>query len=317
MNKKMRTFLRAGVLALVALFLIACSTDAPGSGNDDTDNTSGDVDTENITIGFSVSTLNNPYFVTLSNGVEEAAAAEGIDVIVVDAQDDPSKQVSDIEDLVQQNVDIILINPSDEAGLGAGVEAANAAGIPVLTVDRNVDSGDVVAYIASDGIQGGELAGEYIAEQLSNEGNVVELQGITGVISTRERGEGFHNIVDDIEGIEIVASQSASFDRTEGLTVMENIIQGNPDITAVFAHNDEMALGAIEALEAQGMSDVLVVGFDATDDALAAIEEGRMAATVEQQPTLMAEIAIETALQVLNGDDIEDFIPVDVTLIAQ
>ncbi|MDN6672332.1 MAG: substrate-binding domain-containing protein [Staphylococcus equorum] len=312
MKKRMKKFLSIALAMVLAVFMVACSTEAPGSDEEAVDGTD-----EDITIGFSVSTLNNPYFVTLADGVEEAGEEAGADVVVVDAQDDPGKQVSDIEDLIQQGVDILLINPSDEAGLGAGVEAANAEDIPVITLERDIDSGEIESYIASDGIQGGELAGEYIVEELENTGNVVEIQGITGVISTRERGEGFHNIVDEEENIEVVASQSASFDRTEGLTVMENIIQGNPEIEAVFAHNDEMALGAVEAVEAQGLEDVLIVGFDATDDAVEAVEEGRMAATVEQQPSLMAEVAVDAAIDFLNGEEIDDFIPVDVQLITE
>lgn len=312
MKNKMKKFLSIGFVFMTAVLMVACSTESPETNNETTDKNS-----EDIKIGFSVSTLNNPYFVTLSDSVKEVGEEQGAEVVIVDAQDDPAKQVSDIEDLIQQGVDVLLINPSDEAGLGAGVEAANTADIPVITLDRDIDSGEIEAYIASDGVQGGELAGQYIADELENIGNIVELQGITGVISTRERGEGFHNIVDEISEIEVVASQSASFDRTEGLTVMENIIQGNPDIKAVFAHNDEMALGAIEALEAQGLEDVLVVGFDATDDAIAAVESGRMAATVEQQPSLMAEEAVNAAIKIFSGEEIEDFIPVDVRLIAE
>src|SRR5699024_8295983 len=134
--------------------------------------------------------------------------------------------------------------------------------------------------------------------------------------SAIERGEGFHNIVDDLDEMEIVSSQTANFDRTEGLSVMENILQGNKDIDAVFGHNDEMALGAIEALESQGMlDDVIVVGFDATDDARDAVKDGRLDATIAQQPDLISEAAIEAAIQIANGEEVDDFIPVDLELI--
>ena len=145
---------------------------------------------------------------------------------------------------------------------------------------------------------------------------MIELEGIPGVAATTERGEGFHNIIDNVDSIEVVASQTANFDRTEGLSVMENLLQSNKDIKAVFAHNDEMALGAVEALEAAGLlDDVVVVGFDATDDAQKAVEDGRMQATIAQQPKLISEQAIETALRVINGDAVEDFIPVDLELV--
>src|SRR5690625_4618855 len=120
------------------------------------------------------------------------------------------------------------------------------------------------------------MAGEFIGEKLENEGKVVELEGVSGSSTSRERGEGFHNIINEIDELEIVASQSADFDRTKGLSVMENIIQGSGDVDAVFAHNDEMALGALEALEAKSiLEDVVAVGFDATDDAVSSVEIGR------------------------------------------
>src|SRR5699024_1084427 len=175
----------------------------------------------------------------------------------------------------------------------------------------------VVAHIASDNAAGGEMAGEFISEQLGEDGGkMVELEGIPGVLATRDRGEGFHNIVDELDEIEVVANQTANFDRTEGLSVMENILQNHKDIVAVFAHNDEMALGAVEALEAEGiLDDVVVVGFDATDDARDAVEDGRMGATVAQQPKLISEEAINVAIEVMEGNDVDDFIPVDLELI--
>ncbi|MFG6113960.1 ribose ABC transporter substrate-binding protein RbsB [Halobacillus sp. MO56] len=302
-----------GVLAL--MLLVGCSTEPPGS--DSSEESGGSSGEGEKTIGFSVSTLNNPFFVTLNEGMEKAAESEGVKVQTKDAQDDPSKQVSDIEDMIQQKVDVLLVNPTDSAAIVSAIESANDAGIPVITVDRQADGGDIAAHIASDNVKGGEMAANHILEKIESEGKVVELQGIPGSSAARERGEGFHNIVDEESGIEVVASQPADFDRSKGLTVMENIIQGNPKIDAVFAHNDQMALGAIEALEAAGMNeDVVVVGFDAIDDAKAAIEEGRMGATVAQQPDKIGEKGIETALSVLNGEDVEEFIPVELQLVT-
>ncbi|MFC4660688.1 D-ribose ABC transporter substrate-binding protein [Oceanobacillus aidingensis] len=303
-----------GIFAIILMaFLAACSTDTPGSessGDDEADNGT-------ITIGFSISTLNNPFFVDLRDGAESTADEEGVEIIVADAQDDSSKQLNDIEDLLQQDIDILLVNPTDDEAIVAGIESANAAEIPVITVDRSAADGEVVTHIASDNIAGGEMAGQFIADALGEDGgDMVELEGIAGVLATLERGEGFHNIVDEIEEIEVVANQTANFDRTEGLSVMENILQGNSDISAVFAHNDEMALGAVEALDSQGLlDDVIVVGFDATDDARNAVEEGRMQATIAQQPLLISEEAIKAAVDVVNGETVEDFIPVDLELI--
>lgn len=318
------------ILASVVIFgFAACSTDDPSSSDDtgSTEDTS-EVDNtqdeqaatdseEGFKVGLSVSTQNNPFFVDLREGAEGAASANGLELVVADAQDDPSKQINDIEDLLQQDIDILLVNPTDDEAVVAGIEAANAAGIPVITVDRSANGGEIVSHIASDNVAGGEMAGEFLAEALGDEGGkIVELEGIPGVLATTERGEGFHNVIDAIDTIEVVAKQTANFDRTEGLNVMENILQNHQDIVAVFAHNDEMALGAIEALEAQGMlDDVVVVGFDATDDARAAVEEGRMQATVAQQPRLISEKAIETAIKVINGESVEDFIPVDLELV--
>lgn len=304
-----------GVLVLLVVLMAACSTDEPGSKDSKEKEKGSDGD---VKIGFSISTLNNPFFVSLRDGAEESSKEAGYNIVVVDAQDDPSKQINDIEDLLQQDIDVLLINPADTSAVVAAIESANKAGIPVITVDRNADGGDVIAHIASDNILGGELAGQFIVDSLSDGGNIVELEGIPGVLATRERGEGFHNIVDAVDNIKVAANQTANFDRTEGLSVMENIIQGTEDIVAVFAHNDEMALGAVEALEAHDMlQDVIVVGFDANDDARNAIKDGRMAATVAQQPDLISKYAIETATKVLNGEKVEDFIPVELQLITE
>ncbi|CCU84374.1 MAG: D-ribose ABC transporter substrate-binding protein [Mesotoga sp.] len=266
-------------------------------------------------IGLSLSTLNNPFFVTLRDGALQAAAGLGVEVIVADGRDNPAKQLGDIEDFVQQKLDLIVINPTDSDAIVTAVEEANKAGLPVITVDRGANGGMVIAHIASDNVAGGMMAGEYVAMLLDGKGNVVELEGIVGTSAARDRGEGFGAAISKYPDIKIVAKQVANFNRAEGLVVMENILQANPNIDAVFAHNDEMALGAIEAIKAAGLLDkIKVVGFDAVDDAVAAVNAGEMAATVAQQPFVMGQLAVVKAFEYLTTGTI--YIPVDLQLVT-
>jgi len=268
---------------------------------------------EGGTIGLVLSTLNNPFFVTLKEGAEEKAAELGVDIVVLDSQNDPAKELANMEDLLTQEVDVILINPTDSDAVGNAIKMANEKNVPVITLDRGANAGEVETHIASDNVAGGVMAGEYIAELLGGSGKVVELEGIAGTSAARDRGQGFNDAIDATD-IEVVANQVADFDRTKGLSVMENILQAQPEIDAVFAHNDEMALGALKAIEASG-KDIIVVGFDATDDAVKAVEAGEMDATVAQQPSLIGSLGVESAVKVMTGETLEDFIPVDLKLI--
>lgn len=267
-------------------------------------------------IGLIVSTLNNPFFVDLKTGIENKAKELGYEIVVLDSQNDPAKEVSNMEDITVKNVDIVLLNPVDSDSAIASVMIANSSDLPVITVDRVSNGGEVVSHIASDNIAGGEMAANYLIEQLGGKGNIVELEGIAGSSATRDRGQGFEDGIKNSE-FNLVAKQSADFDRTKGLSVMENIIQSKGEIDAVFAQNDEMALGAQKALEDAKMNDVLVVGFDATDDAVDAVKSGKMAATVAQQPILIGEVAVEAVHKVLSGDKIESYIPVELKLITK
>lgn len=296
-------------LTLSLVVLSACSMEPPAWAKPDRDGK----DLEDLKIGLSVSTLNNPFFVSLKDGVVKEAEALGIEVKIVDAQDDSAKQINDVEDLIQQGVDVLLINPTDSAAISTAVQSANSIGIPVITLDRSADKGEVEALVASDNVKGGEMAAEYIVEQLGEGALVAELEGVPGASATRERGTGFHNIAD--EKLEVVAKQAADFDRTKGLNVMENIIQANPDIKAVFAHNDEMALGAIEAINSSGR-DIMVIGFDGNDDALKAIEAGQLEATVAQQPDLIGQLAVQAGLDVVQGKKVEKNIPAPLKLVT-
>ncbi|HAT56107.1 MAG TPA: ribose ABC transporter substrate-binding protein RbsB [Veillonellaceae bacterium] len=267
-----------------------------------------------ITIGFSVSTQNNPFFVTMAKSVEEQAKKDGITVKIVDAQNDPAKQANDITDLIESKVDVLLINPVDSAAVSNSVLAANKAKIPVITIDRSSDKGDVVAHIASDNVKGGEMAADFIVKKLGEKANVAELEGLPGASATRERGEGFHKIAD--QKLTVVAKQAADFDRSKGLTVSENMLQANPDIKAIFAQNDEMALGAISAAKSANKQ-ILIVGFDGTADGLKAIQDGTLAATVAQQPDQMGQIAVETAIKIAKGEKVDNKIAVPLKLMTK
>lgn len=316
----MKKFLSLAITTMMVLSLLAgCgNNDAnepaePNQANEpaDSEGTNG----EPKTVGLAISTLNNPFFVDLEAGAKAKANELNVDIITFDSQDDSATEMSNVEDLINQDVDLIMINPTDSDAVKSAVEAANNADIPVITLDRGANGGEVISHIASDNVAGGRLAGEYIVEQLGGKGKMVELEGIPGASAARDRGQGFNEAIEETD-IEVVVRQTANFDRAEGMTVMENILQSQPEIDAVFAHNDEMALGALEAVKASER-DILVVGFDATDDAKAAVEAGEMAATVEQLPKEIGSLGIETAVKILNGQQVEDMIPVDLQLVTK
>ncbi len=270
-----------------------------------------------VAIGFSVSTLNNPFFVDVRDGAKEAADKDGTKLMIMDAQNDASKQMSNIENMIQQKVSVLIVNPVDSKAIVPAIEAANKANIPVITVDRGADGGVVVTNIASDNIAGGKMAAELIAEKLGNKGNVVELEGIPGTSAANDRGKGFDDAIKAVSGITLVSKQPADFDRAKGMKVMENILQATPDIQAVFAQNDEMALGAMEAIQAANRKDIIIVGFDATDDAQKAVQAGSMLATVAQQPKEMGKVSIEIAKKILAKEQVDTFIPVKLELITK
>lgn len=287
------------VLACTVLITIGCSKKA---------------EAKKQMIGLSVSTQNNPFFVTLVQGAKDEAAAQGYELSVVDAGDDAVKQASDIEDLVSKKVQVLIVNPVDSSAVAPSVAAAKKAGISVIAVDRTVIGETVTCQIASDNIAGAKMAGEYLLQLVGEQAVIAELQGIPGASATIDRGKGFHQAVDGKANV--VASLTANFNRVEGLSVSENILQGNAGLQGLFAHNDEMALGAVEAAAAAGKN-IVIVGFDATDDAIAAVKEGRMAATVAQQPDEMGKIAVQTAVKIIKGESVSPSVPVAVTLIKE
>ncbi|QLB20769.1 D-ribose ABC transporter substrate-binding protein RbsB [Vespertiliibacter pulmonis] len=267
------------------------------------------------TIALAISTLDNPFFVTLKEGAEKKAQELGYNLIVLDSQNDPAKELANVEDVTVRGAKVLLINPTDSEAVGNAVAIANKKHIPVITLDRGANKGDVVSHIASDNVSGGKMAGDFIAEKVGKQAKVIQLEGIAGTSAARERGEGFKQAV-SAHQLDVLASQPADFDRTKGLNVMENLLASHGSAKAVFAQNDEMALGALRAIKATG-KEIIVVGFDGTDDAVKAVQNGKLAATIAQQPEKIGELGVETAAKVLKGEKVESKIPVPLKVITK
>lgn len=272
---------------------------------------------ESYTIGFAVSTLENPFFVTMKDAAVAKAAELGVELVVLDAQDSAETQASQVEDFITRGVDLLIINPVDSDAIGTSVMACNEANIPVITVTRASNAGTVVQHLYIDNKEAGRLDAEQLLKDLDGKGKVAILEGIAGSSSAIEREEGF---VDALKGseVEVVTSLTANYSREEGATVTEDILQSNPELDAIYAHNDEMALGAVRAVAAAGRSaEIKIYGIDATDDALVAVENGEMAATVQQQPDLQIETALENAIKYLGGETLEPLVNIPLKLIVK
>ncbi len=240
---------------------------------------------------------------------EKEAAALGVNLVslAADRETDVERQYQIIENLIQQGVDAILLAPSGSKELVPAIRKANDAGIPVLLLDTRIDEeaaasvgARVLTYIGSDNFEGGAVAGRYLAAELGGVGEIAIIEGISGHETADQRRLGFLSGIEDSPGIRVVASQTANWERARAYTVAENLLQAHPDLAAVFAANDEMALGAIEAIDAAGrMDEIVVIGFDAIPDALANIRSGRMLGSVAQFPSEMGRLGVKHAVELV------------------
>ncbi len=268
-----------------------------------------DVKLEGATVGFSQMENNNPWRIAETESMKAEGEKRAGKYIATDAQADTSKQVSDVEDMIAQGVDILVIAPREFEGLAPALDAAAEANVPVFLVDREAKGEpckEYITFIGSNFIKQGERAGEWLINATDGEAKIAELEGTTGASVTNDRAEGFRNAIQGESGMEIVASQSGDFTRAGGQKVMEQLIQANPDINAVYAHNDEMAIGAIQALKDAGKTpgeDVTLVSIDGTRDALQAIIDGELGATVESNPRF-GPLTFETIEKFLAGEPI-------------
>lgn len=262
-----------------------------------------------LTIGFSQVTQQSPFYVELGKGAEDAAEAAGHELEFVDANGDVAKQNDDVQDLITRGVDVLIINPVDPKSVAPALAAAEAEGIDVVTVDRPVESG-AVAHVGRDNVEMGRIVGEDLVKSLGDEGGkVIEIQGDAGGAVARDRSDGFHEAVDGADNIEVVEGPYADYIRSEAVTAMQDLLQANPDVSAVYAHNDDMAMGAMQVLRESDRDDVLVFGVDGLMGAVEAIDAGdQYTATSFNDPILLGEVAVETAVKVADGEDVEEYV---------
>ena len=293
-TKLRKTLAVVASATLLCTSLTACNRDSGGN------NAAGDSANKSIT--FALSTQANSFMVKMREGAQKKADELGLTINFQDASDDSATQANQLANAAATGAGAVIVNPTDSDAMAPAVKQLTDAKIPVVAVDRAVNNAEVSSYIASDNVGGGKQAAKALSEAIHGEGEILVLQGKTGSSASRERGKGFDEGLKDNPNIKVVAKQTAEFERAKGLDVTTNLLQAHPNVKAIFAENDEMALGAIEALGSKAGKDVKVIGFDGAEDALKAIKDGRMYASIAQQPVKMAEQAVIEASKLLKGE---------------
>ncbi len=285
---------------------------------------------DTYTVGFAQTGSNNPWRLAETKSMNDEATKRGYKLIATDANEDTAKQLADLDSIIAQRPDIIIFPPRESKPLAPAVLKAKAAGIPVILIDRDVDHSvakpgvDYVTFIGSDFVDQGRRAAEWLIEATGGKAKIIELEGTTGADPAIDRKKGFHDLIlqgsfkgtpvaDPQPGMQILASQTGDFVRDKGRQVMQTLLQAHPDVTAVYAHNDEMAIGAITALEEAGRKpgqDVILVSIDGENAALDAIVEGKLGASVESSP-FFGPISFDTMMKYANGEDIPDWVKVE------
>jgi len=278
-------------------------------------------------VAFVMKTLNHPFFLDMKRGAEEAAGKLGIDLVVQAAERelDVEKQTQIIENLIQTGVRALCVTPSGSKEVASVLAKATRANIPIVVADTRVDSAAAAAagvklgtFVGSDNYEGGRLAGQFLVQSSGGRAKVAILEGIPGHETGDSRLRGFRDAVAGSPGITIVASQPANWERDQGFTVFQNMLQAHADIDSLFAASDLMALGAVEAIAvANRTGKIRVIGFDALDDARKAIEAGTMAASVAQSPYDMGRISVESADKLIKGESVPADQKVPIVLVTK
>jgi ribose transport system substrate-binding protein len=270
------------------------------------------------TIGVLLSDTANTFFITMQKAIEAKAAELGAKTIVLNGANDSAKDVTNMENLLSAGVDIVLYNPVNSDAAAAVAQMAIDKGVQIISIDRGVNGAKVISHIASDNVYGGRIATEKLIELIGGKGVIAEIQGMAGASAANDRHQGFLDAVSAAgAGIQVADSQIGDWDTTKAMGIMENMLTARPDIQAVFCANDNMAIGAVQAVQQMGRKDIFIIGFDAEQVALDAIAEGTLYGTIQQQPALMGELGVQTALDFLAGKVVEPFTGAPVALIVK
>jgi len=265
--------------------------------------------------------LDSEWWQRVKAGAEEAAKANPgvrLAVLAPEREVNIDQQVSILEDQITKRVAALAVAPTGAAELIPVLDRAHAAGIPVVIFDTDINWASKLSYVGSDNRRAGRIAGEYIARILGGKGKVAVIRGILGVPVHEDRVAGFRDAIRDAPGIECVAVQPANSERALAMSVMENLLTRYPDLLALFAGNDQMALGAVEAIAARNLTGkIAVIGIDATREAVRAVEAGRLAGDVAMYPEMLGRRAVEAALQAARGEPVEKRIDVGETLVTK
>ena len=275
---------------------------------------------DGMKIGFSQVTLQSPFYVQLKDGAEAAATAAGSELVFLDANGDVSKQNNDIQDLISQGVSVIIINPVNPDAVVPSLEAAAAAGIPVITVDRSVNDGAVAAHIGRDNVAMGRLVGDAVVARLAADGvesaKIIEIQGDAGGAVMMDRRDGFHAAIEGTNH-NIVQGPYAEYIRANAVVAMQDLLQAHPDVNVIYAHNDDMALGAMQVLTESGRNDVLISGVDGLSEALEVMADGGpYVASALNDPKYLGDVTIQVAMALAAGKTVPSFVDAGTTAVT-
>jgi len=312
MLKKLRLIMCSGLAVSMVFAFAGCSksstSSAPGAST-----------SKKIVIGFSQCTLQSPFYVSLMDAAKAEAKARGAEFVYADAQNGVQKQNSDIQDLLSKGVNILLVNPVQTTGIQPALDAAKSASVPVIAVDRNI-KGDIASFVGRDNKKMGQLAGQKAVELLGGvgkaTGTILEVQGAAGDQVMMDRRDGFHSAVDKEKGIKVIQTSYCAYERSKAVTASQDAFQAHKDIKIIYAHNDDMALGALQVATQMGFKDVKVVGIDGLMEAVKSIAAGsNYKATTCNDPAYEGKMAVDTALDALAKKTVPKYVDSKTTLI--
>lgn len=294
-STRLRRIVALGAAAAITVSLAACATTDAGGSDDGT-----------TTIGLAVPNQQSPFFVAIREWVEKEAKAEGVSIVFADAKGDSDVQVSQVQDFITQGVDAIIYIPAGATAATVPVRAAQEAGIPVVTVDRNPEGAPGDTFIATDSVASSKILGEWVVEATGGVGNLGIIQGQLGTTPEEARDEGFTAGIAGSDIVEVARQASEAWLQDEGYDIATDMLQAHPEITIIFGRADGLALGAAQAARSAGITDILVVGFDGDPSGIQGVVDGTLGATIIQATTAMGKLAVQSALKLIAGETVPE-----------